>query len=303
MPMPFAGVPRRRLLRTLVLLLLALAVLVAGREWHGFDLLRLSWQEYRTAPEARAAGVWLPDYRLALETDLHGLEEDETSGLTWSPQTGTLFTVTGKHPHLVEFSPDGAVLRRIRLSGVSDPEGVEALDDGRLAIVDERRRQVLLFRLPPGTDSLDLGAAPRHDLGSAAAGNKGFEGLGWDARTSRLLLARERPPALFGLAFSAAGEVAGDLQRLSLERLPVRDLSSLTVDPRSGHFLLLSDESRLLVEFDREGRPFSFISLLGGFNGLHRGIRQAEGVAMDGAGTLYVIGEPNHFYVFRKARP
>ncbi|TBW03972.1 DNA-binding protein [Azotobacter chroococcum] len=302
MPIPFARAPRRRLLLKLALLLLVLAVLVVGREWRWLDLLRLSWQECRTEPAARAAGVWLPDYRLALEVELAGLEEDETSGLTWNPQTGTLFTVTGKHPQLVEISPEGAVLRRIRLTGFSDPEGVEALGDGRLAIVDERRRLLALFRLPPGADSFDLADAQRVDLGFAAAGNKGFEGLGWDARTNRLLLALERPPALFGLAVSAEG-AAGELQPLPGEGLPVRDLSSLTVDPRSGHFLLLSDESRLLVEFDREGRPLSFISLLGGFNGLGRGIKQAEGVAMDAAGNLYVVGEPNRFHVFRKTHP
>ncbi|GAB3376880.1 SdiA-regulated domain-containing protein [Azotobacter armeniacus] len=302
MPIPFARAPRRRLLLNLALLLLALAVLIVGREWRWLDLVRLSWQERSATPQARAAGVWLPDYRLALETTLNGLEQDETSGLTWNPQSGTLFTVTGKHPQLVELSPEGAVLRRIRLTGFSDPEGVEALGDGRLAIVDERRRQLALFRLPPGVDSFDLGDAQRRDLGFADAGNKGFEGLGWDARTNRLLLALERPPALFGLAV-AEGGIVGGLQPLPGERLPVRDLSSLTVDPRSGHFLLLSDESRLLVELDREGRPFSFISLLGGFNGLHRGIRQAEGVAMDDAGNLYVVGEPNRFYVFRKAQP
>ncbi|MFB8830169.1 SdiA-regulated domain-containing protein [Azotobacter sp. CWF10] len=300
MPIPFARAPHRRLLLNLVLLLLGLAVLVVGREWRWLDLLRLSWKECRTAPAARAAGVWLPDYRLALEVELSGLEEDETSGLTWSPQTGTLFTVTGKHPQLVELSPEGAILRRIRLTGFSDPEGVEALGDGRLAIVDERRRLLALFRLPPGADSFDLKDAQRHDLGFADAGNKGFEGLGWDARTDRLLLALERPPALFGLAV-AEGGIVGDLQPLPDEGLPVRDLSSLTVDPRSGHFLLLSDESRLLVEFDREGRPFSFISLLGGFNGLARGIKQAEGVAMDAAGNLYLVGEPNRFYVFRRS--
>lgn len=303
MPISFARAPRRRLLLNITLLLLVLATLAVGREWHWFDLLRLAWRECSVTPPARAAAIWLPDYRLALETSLNGLEKDETSGLTWSPQTGTLFTVTGKHPQLVELSPDGAVLRRIRLTGFSNPEGVEALGDGRLAVVDERRRLLALFRLPPDVDSFSLADAQRFDLDLADAGNKGFEGLGWDARTNRLLLARERPPALFGLAVSADGEIVGDLQPLPSEGLPVRDLSSLTVDPRSGHFLLLSDESRLLVELDREGRPFSFISLLGGFNGLDRGIRQAEGVAMDGVGNLYVIGEPNRFYVFRKAQP
>jgi len=303
MPIPFARAPRRRLLLVIALLLLGLATLIVGREWRWLDLLDLAWQEYRAPPEAQAEGIWLPGYRLVLESRLAGLEEDETSGLTWNPSSGTLFTVTGKHPQLVEVSPEGAILRRIRLTGFADPEGVESLGDGRLAIVDERRHLLAVFRLPPEVTSFDLADAETLDLGESEVGNKGFEGVGWDGRSGRLLLAQERPPRLSSLALSAEGGLSGRPEPLSGGPLPVRDLSSVSVDPRSGHFLLLSDESRMLVELDRKGRARSFISLLGGFNGLKQGIRQAEGAAMDAAGTIYVVGEPNLFYVFRKAQP
>jgi len=291
---------RSRRLLLACLSLPVLGLLLAGYLLHWNDQLRLLWQERTTGPEQRAASIWLPDYRLALETELPGLEEDETSGLTWNPLTGTLFTVTGQNPQLVEFTPGGVILRRIRLDGFSDPEAVEALGDGRLAIVDERRRLLAVFPLDPDTEHLDLADMATYDLGFAGAGNKGFEGLAWNPQTRRLLLAKERDPqGLFSMPFPGEDGAAGVLEPLAMPLL-VRDLSSVAIDPRSGHALLLSDESRLLVELDLNGQPRSFLSLFGGLNGLAHGIAQAEGVAMDGEGNIYVVGEPNRFYVFSR---
>ncbi|GAB6390208.1 SdiA-regulated domain-containing protein [Stutzerimonas marianensis] len=294
---------RLRLALFTLLGLVLLLVLVAGALLHWDDQLRLLWQEQRTSDQQRAASVWLPDYELVLEARLPGLEEDETSGLTWNPATGTLFTVTGQNPQLVEFTPGGVVLRRVKLTGFSDPEAVEALDDGRLGIVDERRRLVAVFQLPPGVESLDLNDLATYDLGFEDAGNKGFEGLAWNPLTQRMLLAKERDPqGLFELPFPGEDGAAGVLEALPRQPLLVRDISSVTIDSRTGHTLMLSDESRLLVELDLMGRPRSFISLFGGLNGLVDGIDQAEGVAMDERGDIYVIAEPNLLYVFSRKR-
>jgi uncharacterized protein YjiK len=301
MPAPVQRPSRFRRLLPAALLLGVLALLIVGQRLHWDDQLRLLWQEQSVDEQTRAAGIWLPDYHLVLETTLAGLEEDETSGLTWNPLTGTLFTVTGQNPQLVEFTPGGVILRRIRLDGFADPEAVEALGDGRLAIVDERRHLLAVFHLEPDTEHLDLADLASYDLGFADAGNKGFEGLAWNPQTQRLLLAKERDPqGLFSLPFPGEDGAAGLLEPLPEQPLLVRDLSSVAIDPRSGHTLLLSDESRLLLELDEQGRPFSFLSLLGGRNGLGDGIQQAEGVTMDAQGNIYVVGEPNRFYVFSR---
>ncbi|POO76486.1 DNA-binding protein, partial [Bacillus sp. MBGLi97] len=65
---------------------------------------------------------------------------------------------------------------------------------------------------------------------------------------------------------------------------------------------VLSPESHLLLELDEKGEPVSFISLLGGLNGLHDKIPRAEGVAIDEQGTIYMVSEPELFYVFRKLK-
>ena len=86
-------------------------------------------------------------------------------------------------------------------------------------------------------------------------------------------------------------------------RLFVRDLSSLDFDAATGHMLALSDESRLVIELNAEGKPVSTLSLLRGMHGLKRSVPQAEGVAMDDRGVLYLVSEPNLFYVFSKDEP
>ena len=76
------------------------------------------------------------------------------------------------------------------------------------------------------------------------------------------------------------------------------DLSSATFDQSSGHLILLSEESKLLIEMTVEGKIISFRSLVRGFAGLQKSIPQAEGVSIDTAGDLYVVSEPNLFYRF-----
>jgi uncharacterized protein YjiK len=247
----------------------------------------------------RAASVWLPGYHAVTQAKpLPGLEEGETSDLAYNPRTGTLFTVTGKNPLLVELSRSGDILRRIPLLGFSNPEGVAVLEDGDMAIVDERRRTLSVFSLNADTRTLTAQGPGEIDLGFPDSRNKGFEGIAWDNRQHRLLLGKERDPtAMFALPGAA---LAAELQPLPGYGLGMRNLSALSVDPRTGHILVLSAQSHLLLELDERGEPVSFISLLGGMNGLDERIPRAEGVAMDEEGTLYMISEPNLFYMYRR---
>ena len=82
-------------------------------------------------------------------------------------------------------------------------------------------------------------------------------------------------------------------------RLFVRDLSSLQFDEQTGHLLALSDESRLVVELDADGQPLSSLSLSAGRHGWSGTCRRRR-MAMGPDGTLYLVSEPNLFYVFRK---
>jgi uncharacterized protein YjiK len=299
MPAVLFRVSRLRWL-TLIVLLALITALVNYQHWD--DRAYFWFKEQRLSRADQQASIWLPGYRVVVQgRPLAGLEEDETSGLTYNAGTDTLFTVTGRHPQLVELSLGGDVLRRIALTGFANPEGVEVLAGGQLAIIDERQRTLTAFSLAADALSLDAQDYPSFDLGFADAGNKGFEGIAWDSRRQRVLLGKERGPlGLFSLALPGEDGVSSGLQAMPAGNLFVRDISSLTYDARTGHSLVLSDESRMLLELDGRGEPVSFISLSAGLHGLRSSIKQGEGVTMDAAGNIYIVSEPNLLYVFKK---
>jgi uncharacterized protein YjiK len=259
-------------------------------------------KEQFKSPAERQASIWLPDYRAVIDAKpLPGMEKDEASDMVYDPQTKTLFSVMGKNPFLVELNLQGDVLRKMPLVGWSNPEGVTVLGDGRLAIVDEREHLISIVKVDADTRELNMADFPKYDLGPSSDQNKAFEGVTWDPSNQQLLLGEERPPALF--AWKGDGKVlTGDKLKLASHALDMRNLSALAVDPRTGHMLVLSADSHLLLELDKKGEQVSFITLLRGFNGLKKTIPRAEGVTMDEAGTLYMVSEPNLFYRFEKQK-
>jgi uncharacterized protein YjiK len=284
-----------------LLLVIAVAYGVAfAMHWDDRGLLWVK-ERFETAAE-RQESIWLPDYHAVIDAKpLPGMEKDEASDLAYDPQTKTLFSVMGKNPFLVELTLQGDVLRKMPLVGWSNPEGVTVLGNGLLAIVDERQHFITIVKVDADTRELNIADFPKYDLGPSKDQNKAFEAVTWDSQNQQLLLGEERPPALF--AWKGDGKVLnGDKIKLASHALDVRNLSALAIDPRTGHMLVLSADSHLLLELDKKGEQVSFMTLLGGFNGLEKTIPRAEGVTMDDAGTLYMVSEPNLFYRFEKQK-
>ena len=283
-------------------LLLAIAAaygLAFAMHWDDRGLL---WVLERfESPAEQKESIWLPDYRVVIDAkSLPGMKKDEASDLAYNPQTKTLFSVMGKNPFLVELSLQGEVLRKMPLVGWSNPEGLSAMENGLMAIVDEREHMLSIVKVDADTRELNIANFPKYDLGPSKDQNKAFEAITWDPRNQQLLLGEERPPALFTWKSDGGQTLKGDKQKLSSDELDIRNLSALATDPRTGHLLVLSADSHLLLELDEKGEQVSFMTLLGGFNGLKNTIPRAEGVTMDEVGTLYMVSEPNLFYRFEK---
>jgi uncharacterized protein YjiK len=295
--------PSRFALRWYVWLLLVVAVAYGVAFAMHWDDRGVLWVKERFVSAAdRQQSIWLPDYHAVIDAKpLPGMEKDEASDVVYDPQTKTLFSVMGKNPFLAELSLQGDVLRKIPLVGWSNPEGVTVLGNGLLAIVDERDHLITIAKVDADTRELNIANFPKYDLGPSKDQNKAFEAVTWDSSNQQLLLGEERPPALF--AWKGDGKaLSGDKIKLASHALDVRNLSALSIDPRTGHMLVLSADSHLLLELDKKGEQVSFMTLLGGFNGLNKTIPRAEGVTMDEAGTIYIVSEPNLFYRFEKQK-
>ncbi|WP_338649036.1 SdiA-regulated domain-containing protein [Pseudomonas sp. ML2-2023-3] len=292
----------------LVLGVILVALVAAGFAAQHFRIFERAWfQASQLWQPADPAAINLGEYRAVLQGKVIEGLEDDVSALTYDPLRKSLFTVTNKKAELVELSLDGRLLRRIALVGFGDAEAVEFIGENTYVITDERQQRLIKVRIDDSTQVLDAKDAEQLTLGINRLGNKGFEGLAYDSVGKRLFVAKERDPMLI---YEVRGFPQANAQQPYAThvvtnprrdaRLFVRDLSSLQFDERTGHLLALSDESRLLLELDLEGRPISVLSLKKGRHGLKKSVPQAEGVAMDEDGTVYVVSEPNLFYVFKK---
>ena len=287
------------------LLLPAALILVAGLWVSGF--VGLAAHQLAMRISAKVTGTLdLASYQVGIEgAPITGLAKN-ASGLSFNPETGTLFTVINRPAELAELSQHGRLLRRIPLTGASDLEGITHVEGDRFILVDEGRHRLSWVTITPQTTQLDLDAAPVLTLDLGAFENLGFEGISWDQRHKELVIVQEMLPirvlVVAGLDEAARGPGQGVTIR---EWQPdnwaghfVADLSSVTVDDPTGNMLLLSHMSSVLVEYAPDGTPLGLLSLWAGSHGLTRSVPQAEGVAIGPERQIFIVSEPNLFYRF-----
>jgi len=289
---------------------LLLALTLVAQQHRLFERLLFNVQSQLQAESRQARSLWLPSYRVTVEARPIGEGITDVSALSFDPDRRTLVSVTNKPARFLELDLDGRLLRQVELRGFSDPEAIEYIKPGVYMISEERRQRLVRVRIGADTRVVDVDdrqVSHPFSLSDVQSDNRGNEGLAYDAARERFFVAKESDPVRIYEIDGLGSEAFEGLQALSLRtdpqrdrRLFVRDLSSLQFDPGTGHLLALSDQSRLVLELDDHGKPISSLSLLRGQHGLSRSVPQAEGVAMDDQGRLYVVSEPNLFYRFEK---
>lgn len=263
-----------------------------------------------TGDTAPGQNIWLPDYHVVIDAKVVDAGLNNLSGITYDNDQDRLLAITNGAPmELLALSKAGDIEARYPLSGFEDAEGLAYLGNRRLAISDESLQRLSVITLPDRPQPISASQAQWITLAiNPTLHNKGFEGVTYDRQHDRLFAIKERAPRqLFevtGMLNALKGEglqlTVSDRRDWVKRSVFATDLSDGYFDPNTGHLLLLSDQSRNITELDGEGRFVSIRSLRAGLGGLGRDAPQPEGMTLDSDGNLYVVSEPNLFYLFKK---
>jgi len=285
--------------------LLGAAAIVPLVLWLAYRGLAPSLHERRDFAPQEAGSA--PRHRIRIEAHPVAAVGDNLSGLAFDHERGHLWAVVNNPEELLALGLEGELLQRYPLSGFKDVEGVAWLGDGLLALAEEHHNALVIVPAPDRP-----GAVLRSDhraltLPIPGGDNQGFEGLGYDRRSDRLFVVKEHSPRRLLEIRGLKASLAGNFNLEMIERsdwIPARryaaDLSSVTYDERTGNLLLLSHESRAIIELDGAGRLLHVHSLSRGSAGLRATVAQAEGIAFNAQGDLVVVSEPNLFHVFSR---
>ena len=256
--------------------------------------------------DGRASRLGLEHYQVNIDAAPIAGVSDNASGLTYHAGRDTLFSVINHPPQIIELSTDGQLKRTIPVRGIADLEGITHIRNNEFILADEATQQLIHVEITENQLEVDTSNRPRIGLLIDQARNLGFEGVSWDHAQHRLFVVKEKHPLRL---FELSGlETLLDTRPINFQirewvpsdsaSLLISDLSSLTYHEESGNMLILSDESRLIVELGHDKRASGLLTLKGGTHGLKKDVPQAEGISVGRAGEIYVISEPNLFYRF-----
>jgi uncharacterized protein YjiK len=230
----------------------------------------------------------------------------EISAVTYARDRGTLFVVGDEGLGVIELSRTGGFIGSMSFdwtgtgSTHNDAEGLTYLGGSTLVVVDERPQMAYRFTYAAGGSVL-LNSQPRvATTGSAVSvGNAGTEGISVDPRDGSFFTVKQDNPArlLGGMLSFAVGGGTSTMTALFEGATSLFGLASLSdvqtlggVDALAGHaaadnLLILSLDSRRLIEIDRAGNILSSIDLSG------LTTQALEGVTIDELGTIYLVAE------------
>lgn len=239
----------------------------------------------------------------------------ESSGVAYNPDTGTLFVVGDGGTSVTQVTKTGQLVDTMTLPAGSSPQGTEFYDTegiayvggGQFVFTEERDRQLVKFTYAPGT-TLTRAQTKTVKLGTTV-GNVGLEGLTYDPSTGDFIPVKETSPlGIFrtsidwdaGTASNGSPTTVNSTNLFDPALSGVADyadvfaLSNLTTltGPDADHLIIISQESGRIIETTRSGAVQSSLTIRPDLDTTISVQDQThEGVTMDDDGNLYVVSE------------
>lgn len=278
-----------RLLKRVIVVVLLGVILFMVR-----DDIRYVYQlilKYGDKPSALA----LSSYKAVIQQKPVAEVKSNLSGLTYSAEDRMLFAVINNPPELVWLTTEGQLVGRMPLQGIHDPESIAWSGGNQFQIGSEKDGAVYKTQVDIQRGAMQIISMVKLE-GYDKAKNKGLEGTAWDAKNERLYAAKERKPIMIKEVEMSKNGITRALP--SAITASVSDVSGLEYHAPTDSLLVLSDESKMILEVSSEWRVRDRLFLTAEWSGLRDDIPQPEGIAMDNENNLYIVSEPNLFYKF-----
>lgn len=231
----------------------------------------------------------------------------EASAVTYARDRGSLFFAGDEGLGVVEVSLTGQTLGSMRFSWAgtgstnNDAEGLTYLGNGQMLVVEERLQRAYAFSFQAGATAA-LGSAPSAVISTWVPSNIGIEGISVDPRDGSVVTVKQdadgnpnRGPqevraGLLDFGGSTPLPVLFDANLLGLDSLTDVQVLSV-VDALAGtaaadHLLILSLDSRRIVEVTRSGQIVSSLDISG-----LTSTQAIEGMTIDEHGVIYLVAE------------
>lgn len=249
--------------------------------------------KYGDKPSALA----LSSYKAVIQQKPVAAVKSNLSGLTYSAEDRMLFAVINNPPELVWLTTEGQLVGRMPLQGIHDPESIAWSGGNQFLIGSEKDGAVYKTQVDIQRGAMQIISTVKLE-GYDKAKNKGLEGTAWDAKNERLYAAKERKSIVIKEVEMSKNGITRVLP--SAITASVSDVSGLEYYAPTDSLLVLSDESKMILEVSSEWRVRDRLFLTAEWSGLREDIPQPEGIAMDNENNLYIVSEPNLFYKFSR---
>ena len=244
----------------------------------------------------------IQSYKVQIEAKEFSNIEKNLSGLTYNFLTNTFFAISNRPRNIYELNKNGDIIRQIKLSGFKDTEGITHIKNDTFALVDEKKESVIIIKIDSSTNHINYEDSKAIKLEIQNFENFGFEGVTYNSFKNTILIANEKfPMKIIEISnWETNNPILQKSEIFENIKQYVSDISSFTFNEKTNNFIILSDESKMILEVNQKGKLLSYQYLTKGKMYLENDIPQPEGITIDKENNIYIVSEPNLFYKFSK---